>query len=142
MGLFDRTTPRDLLTIAREHSKSRVLSDTTRAYFGALADGMTPNEAAQAQELSRDDVALIYFETAASASTRAGQSMGRRYMLGDINRLREHALHLPDVPLPEPTRRVMVAIWANVPAQVSSAQLANEIRANVNAYDVVEVQVR
>jgi hypothetical protein len=106
MELQKHTTKRPLREVAEIHAKSRVLSTTARGYFKMLANGSAPSAAAGLLDLSDVEVGAIFYEAAASCSTRFGQSMTRRYQIGDLDRLRERALHLADEEIPHEYPRV------------------------------------
>lgn len=72
----------NLAWIARTHARCTTLSDSTRAYFAALAERGTITGSAT------DEAHDAYFEAAASCATRGAQSMDRRRMLADLNTLR------------------------------------------------------
>lgn len=74
----------DLAAIAREHATSRVLSESTRAYFDRLSRrGPIPREHVDWAEADE-----AYFEAAASCATRGAQSMERRSMAARLYALR------------------------------------------------------
>jgi hypothetical protein len=80
---------RPLYVIADEHATSRVLSDPTRTTFAHIGNGVT---------VTAEEREAAFFEAAASASTRLGQSYSRRIMLGDLNRLRVAVLTGQPIP--------------------------------------------
>jgi hypothetical protein len=71
-----------LQQIAKAHAASTALTDSTRAVFRRLAEGRT------LAEFAGSTLSDAFYEAALSTATRAGQSMERRAMGANLNRLR------------------------------------------------------